>query len=107
MKELEKEREREKKMRLTRRVYRAKKNLILGHELVGRVVAVGQGEKRWKEGDRVGAGWHGGHDGTCRSCNRGLFQCCENAKVNGVYRDGGCEFSLHARPSGTRLSLWS
>ena len=70
----------------------SKKDLIPGHEIIGRVVAVGPGVTRWKEGDRVGGGWHGGHDGTCRSCNRGLFQICDNAAVNGVSRDGGCKY---------------
>lgn len=31
-----------------------------GHEIVGKVVAVGEGEKTWKVGQRVGSGWHGG-----------------------------------------------
>lgn len=57
--------------------------------MIGDVVAVGPGEKRWKVGDRVGGGWHGGHDGTCKQCNRGLFQMCDNAAVNGVFKDGG------------------
>lgn len=35
---------------------------ILGHEIVGDVVAVGPGETKWKVGDRCGGGWHGGHD---------------------------------------------
>jgi len=35
---------------------------IPGHEIVGDVVAVGPSESRWKVGDRVGGGWHGGHD---------------------------------------------
>ncbi|KAI9859830.1 MAG: hypothetical protein M1824_003610 [Vezdaea acicularis] len=63
--------------------------LIPGHEAVGDVVAVGEGETKFKIGDRVGAPWHGGHDGTCKRCNRGLFQICENEAVNGVTRDGG------------------
>ncbi|KAJ3047772.1 hypothetical protein HK097_011227 [Rhizophlyctis rosea] len=67
----------------------AKKDHILGHEIVGKVVALGPGEKKWKIGDRVGGGWHGGHDGVCKSCNRGLFQCCDNEAVNGVSKDGG------------------
>lgn len=33
---------------------------IPGHEIVGTVAAVGPGEKKWKIGDRVGSGWHGG-----------------------------------------------
>lgn len=64
---------------------------IPGHEIVGDVVAIGPGEKKWKEGDRVGGGWHGGHDGTCKSCSKGLFQMCSNEQINGVSRDGGCE----------------
>lgn len=37
--------------------------MVPGHEVVGDVVAVGPGVKVWKDGDRVGGGWHGGHDG--------------------------------------------
>jgi D-arabinose 1-dehydrogenase-like Zn-dependent alcohol dehydrogenase len=61
----------------------------LGHEYVGDIVAVSDGEKKWKVGDRVGGAWHGGHDGTCKSCARGQFQMCENESVNGVSREGG------------------
>ncbi|KAJ4138805.1 hypothetical protein NW768_002678 [Fusarium equiseti] len=60
-----------------------------GHEAVGDVVAVGEGVTRWNVGDRVGAAWHGGHDGTCTSCQRGNFQVCDNQVVNGVTVDGG------------------
>ncbi|KAI4169542.1 MAG: hypothetical protein LQ343_005622 [Gyalolechia ehrenbergii] len=63
--------------------------IVPGHEVVGDVVAVASGEKKWKVGDRVGGAWHGGHDGVCKACNRGLFQMCKNATVNGVFRDGG------------------
>jgi len=62
---------------------------VPGHEVIGNVVAVGPGEKKWKIGDRVGGPWHGGHDGTCKACNRGLFQMCDNEVINGVNRDGG------------------
>lgn len=61
----------------------------LGHEFVGTVVAVPPSEKKWKVGDRVGGPWHGGHDHTCKSCNRGQFQMCDNKTVNGVFREGG------------------
>ncbi|KIX08237.1 uncharacterized protein Z518_02893 [Rhinocladiella mackenziei CBS 650.93] len=60
-----------------------------GHEVIGEVVAVPDTEKRWKVGDRVGAPWHGGHDGTCKQCQRGMFQMCDNETINGVMRDGG------------------
>ncbi|KAH7068179.1 alcohol dehydrogenase [Paraphoma chrysanthemicola] len=60
-----------------------------GHEVIGTVVAIGDGEKKWAIGDKVGGPWHGGHDGTCKSCNRGLFQICNNEAINGVSRDGG------------------
>jgi hypothetical protein len=66
---------------------------IPGHEVIGTVVAIGDGEKKWKVGDRVGGPWHGAHDGTCKSCNRGLFQMCDNELVNGVTRNGGCMYT--------------
>ncbi|KAF2196907.1 alcohol dehydrogenase [Delitschia confertaspora ATCC 74209] len=62
---------------------------IPGHEVIGKVVAVGPGEKRWKIGDKVGGPWHGAHDGVCKACNRGLYQMCEHELVNGVSRNGG------------------
>ncbi|KAK5955511.1 hypothetical protein OHC33_003151 [Knufia fluminis] len=63
--------------------------IIPGHEVIGEIAAVPSSEKRWKEGDRVGAPWHGGHDNTCKACRRGLAQMCENEQINGVTRDGG------------------
>jgi len=62
---------------------------IPGHELAGRVDAVGPGVTAWKVGDRVGAGWHGGHCHQCTACRRGLFINCEKAKVTGISHDGG------------------
>lgn len=63
---------------------------IPGHEVIGTIVAVGPGEKKWQLGERVGGAWHGGHDGTCKACNRGYYQMCEQEAINGVTRDGGC-----------------
>ncbi|KAG6368363.1 hypothetical protein INS49_002568 [Diaporthe citri] len=65
------------------------KDLVPGHETVGDVVAVGEGVTRFKGGERVGGPWHGGHDGTCRTCQRGQFQHCENQVINGLTKDGG------------------
>ncbi|GAA5936395.1 hypothetical protein JCM1841_002927 [Sporobolomyces salmonicolor] len=62
---------------------------VPGHEIVGDVVSVGPGEKRWKVGDRVGSGWHGGHCFVCKSCLAGDFITCENENINGVITDGG------------------
>lgn len=62
---------------------------VPGHEIVGDIVEVGEGVTNLKNGDRVGGPWHGGHDGTCRSCQRGQFQLCDNSAINGVNRDGG------------------
>jgi len=62
---------------------------VPGHEVAGAIDEVGAGVTAWKKGQRVGVGWHGGQDGTCRSCRRGDFANCENAKVAGISYDGG------------------
>ncbi|KAJ8065925.1 hypothetical protein OCU04_005022 [Sclerotinia nivalis] len=71
--------------------------IIPGHEIIGTVAAVGSGVEKWKVGERVGGPWHGGHDGTCKQCNRGQFQMCANGAVNGVTRDGGFAEFVHLR----------
>ncbi|KAK4234292.1 chaperonin 10-like protein [Achaetomium macrosporum] len=63
--------------------------IVPGHEIIGHVAAVGDGVKPWKVGDRVGAGWHGGHDGTCFACKTGMCQMCNNQIVNGETKAGG------------------
>jgi len=63
---------------------------VPGHEIVGVVDAVGQGVVRWKPGQRVGVGWHGGHCGYCDSCSRGDFFACQTSTlICGVTYDGG------------------
>lgn len=62
---------------------------IPGHEVVGIIDEVGTGVSAWKKGQRVGVGWHGGHDGTCPECRRGDFIHCQNQKVPGISYDGG------------------
>ena len=62
---------------------------IPGHEVAGLVDEVGPGVTAWKKGQRVGVGWHGGHDGTCRECRRGDFGNCQNLEVCGINYDGG------------------
>ncbi|MFZ0710808.1 MAG: alcohol dehydrogenase [Terrimicrobiaceae bacterium] len=63
---------------------------VPGHEIVGLVDAVGQGVGRWKPGQRVGVGWHGGHCGYCDCCSRGDFFACQTSTlICGVTYDGG------------------
>ncbi len=62
---------------------------VPGHEVAGVVDALGTGVAEWRKGQRVGVGWHGGHDGTCPECQRGDFRLCRNEKNPGLSYDGG------------------
>jgi len=62
---------------------------IPGHEIAGRVDAIGANVTAWKAGDRAGVGWHGGHCFVCNACRKGLFINCEKAKITGISFDGG------------------
>src|SRR5438046_2678531 len=62
---------------------------VPGHEVAGRIDALGGNVTTWKSGQRVGVGWHGGHDFVCEQCRRGDFTMCINRKVTGIDFDGG------------------
>ena len=62
---------------------------VPGHEIAGRVDALGSGVTAWRVGDRAGVGWHGGHCFECRACRKGLFINCEKGRVTGLTFDGG------------------
>ena len=62
---------------------------VPGHEVAGRIDAVGDNVTAWKQGQRVGVGWHGGHCFVCEQCRRGDFAMCVNRKVTGIDFDGG------------------
>jgi D-arabinose 1-dehydrogenase-like Zn-dependent alcohol dehydrogenase len=64
---------------------------VPGHEVVGIIDELGEGVTGWKKGQRIGVGWHGGHDGTCLYCRRGDFRNCRNLKIPGISYDGGYE----------------
>ncbi len=60
-----------------------------GHEVAGVIAEVGPGITNWKQGQRVGVGWHGGQDNTCLFCRRGDFANCAQQKITGFHFDGG------------------
>jgi D-arabinose 1-dehydrogenase-like Zn-dependent alcohol dehydrogenase len=62
---------------------------VPGHEVAGVIDEVGDGVSAWTKGQRVGVGWHGGQDNTCRECRRGDFRNCRNLKIPGISYDGG------------------
>src|SRR5271154_7001354 len=64
---------------------------VPGHEVAGVIDEVGAGVSAWTKGQRVGVGWHGGQDNTCRECRRGDFRNCRNLKIPGISYDGGYE----------------
>ena len=63
--------------------------LILGHEIVGRVVATGPGAERYSKGDRVGVPWLGWTCGVCDFCRSGRENLCNNARFTGYQINGG------------------
>ena len=68
---------------------------ILGHEVVGRVTAVGPNAKGLKAGQRVGVGWFSGSDMYCHQCMSGHHNLCPNAQPTIVGHRGG--FATHIR----------
>ncbi|MEE4302555.1 MAG: zinc-dependent alcohol dehydrogenase family protein [Wenzhouxiangella sp.] len=63
--------------------------LVPGHQIVGRVVAAGDGACDISVGDRVGIPWLGRTDGDCRFCRSGRENLCESAEFTGYTLDGG------------------
>ncbi|MEM7191705.1 MAG: zinc-dependent alcohol dehydrogenase family protein [Pseudomonadota bacterium] len=63
--------------------------LVLGHEIVGRVEALGPGAAGFSIGMRVGVPWLGYTDGTCRYCREGHENLCDAPLFTGYQIDGG------------------
>ena len=63
--------------------------LVPGHEIVGTVIAAGEGATRFRPGDRVGVPWLGWTCGTCEWCRSGRENLCPNARFTGYQIDGG------------------
>lgn len=62
---------------------------VPGHEIAGRIEALGEGVTPWEVGQRVGVGWFGGNCGHCDPCRRGDLISCVNGQVPGISYDGG------------------
>jgi D-arabinose 1-dehydrogenase-like Zn-dependent alcohol dehydrogenase len=77
---------------------------IPGHEVAGVIDQVGEGISEWKKGQRVGVGWHGGHDGTCSECRKGDFRNCRNLQIPGISYDGGYQEYMVA-PTSALVAL--
>ena len=63
--------------------------LVLGHEIVGRVEALGDGVDGFAPGMRVGVPWLGYTDGTCSFCREGAENLCDHPRFTGYQIDGG------------------
>lgn len=78
---------------------------VPGHEVIGRIDALGDGVAGFGVGDRVGVGWHGGQCGHCDSCRRGDFFACQTMhRITGITADGGYgEFMLAPQSALARV----
>src|SRR5215510_16608826 len=67
--------------------------IVPGHEIVGRVAAIGEGVAGFAPGARVGVPWLGATCGVCPYCRDGRENLCDNPVFTGYTRDGG--FATH------------
>jgi uncharacterized zinc-type alcohol dehydrogenase-like protein len=72
---------------------------VLGHEVIGRIVAVGKSSRGLKVGQRVGIGWNSGSCLHCKQCRSGRQQLCAEAQPTIVGHFGG--FASHVRAHWT------
>lgn len=63
--------------------------IVPGHEVVGRIVALGAGTTGFSLGERIGVPWLGWTCGQCAFCRRGQENLCDNARFTGCSIDGG------------------
>jgi propanol-preferring alcohol dehydrogenase len=67
----------------------AKRPVIPGHMVVGRVEALGAGAPGFSAGDRAGIAWLRSTCGACAFCRSGRENLCEGARFTGYHEDGG------------------
>jgi propanol-preferring alcohol dehydrogenase len=63
--------------------------IIPGHQIVGRIAAVGRDAGDWAVGDRAGVYWLHRSCGRCEFCRRGEENLCPHAEFTGLHRNGG------------------
>lgn len=73
---------------------------VPGHEVVGRIDALGEGVSHWRIGQRVGVGFLGGSCGHCNFCRRGDLINCRNQQLSGIHYDGGYAEVMIAKDRG-------
>src|SRR5499425_1796862 len=73
---------------------------VPGHELVGRIDALGSGVQGWAVGQRVGVGFLGGSCGYCEFCRHGDLVNCSNPGYTGIHSDGGYAEAMIAKATG-------
>jgi propanol-preferring alcohol dehydrogenase len=73
---------------------------VPGHEVVGRIDALGSGVQGWAVGQRVGVGFLGGSCGYCQFCREGDLVNCRNQEYTGIHHDGGYAEVMIAKASG-------
>jgi alcohol dehydrogenase, propanol-preferring len=73
---------------------------VPGHEVVGRIDALGPGVQGWVVGQRVGVGFLGGYCGYCEFCRNGDLVNCRNQEYTGIHHDGGYAEVMIAKSSG-------
>ena len=62
---------------------------VPGHEVVGRIDAVGSNVKGWEVGQRVGVGFLHGPCGYCDFCRNGDLVNCKNQEFTGIHKTAG------------------
>jgi len=73
---------------------------VPGHEVVGRIDALGSGVQGWAIGQRVGVGFLGGACGYCEFCRSGEIVNCQNQGYTGIHFDGGYAEVMLVKASG-------
>src|SRR6201998_1300717 len=73
---------------------------VPGHEVVGKIDALGSGVQGWTVGQRVGVGFLAGSCGYCEFCRNGDLVNCKNQEYTGIHHDGGYAEVMLAKASG-------